>query len=226
MSDEMIPIPENENKSPFDAQSWISTWIKALTSPNEEAYVEIVNDPGASVGKAYLWLFASGVIGSIIFVLFDSLFSVITGTDSFFELFGFGIIFFACGFVFFPLIGVTIYTGISHGIAKLLGGEGDFGDLIYAVAAYTAPIGIVSNIIGSIPFVNLLSFPIGLYALVLNVVSIKAVHNFSWGKAAAASLILLVLIFVGVACCMIVFLAVLGPAIGDVFTGILNDIGP
>lgn len=224
MSDEMNPTPENENMSPFDAQSWISTWIKAVTSPNEEAYIEIINDPGASVGKAYLWLFVSGVIGAIIGALFSSIMSSVTGSDSLFETAGF--ITFICIFAFVPMIGVTIFTGISHGIAKLLGGEGDFGDLIYAVAAYTAPIGIVSNIIGSIPFVNLLAFPIGLYALVLNVVSIKAVHNFSWGKAAAASLILLVLIFVGVACCMIVFLVLLGPVIGDVFTGILNDIGP
>lgn len=75
------------------------------------------------------------------------------------------------------------------------------------------------------PLVNCLAFPLGIYGLVLNAIAVKAVHQFSWGRALAASFALLA---VALLCLLPVFvivvLAILGPAIGNIFSNIVNEI--
>ena len=69
-----------------------------------------------------------------------------------------------------------------------------------------------------------ISFIVGIYGLVLNVMAVKAVHQFDWGRSIASSAV----IWVGLLCCasvvIIVILTLMGPAIGNVFSGILNDL--
>lgn len=204
----------------------VQTWIKALTQPNVNAYREIVNDPGASIGKAALWLAVAGLIGG----LFSGLVNWIFGTSFLgqFSNFGdfdiptvgrnfFSVITGAFGGIFFALLGAFIFTAIVQVVAKMLGGTGTFDKLFYGFAASQAPISLVTGILGAIPFVGCLTFPIAIYALVLNVIANQAVHEYDTGKAVISSLTP-VLIFAFFCCCAIIlFGSVIGITAQSIF---------
>jgi hypothetical protein len=107
----------------------------------------------------------------------------------------------------------------------MLGGVGSHSELVYAQAAFLAPLTLMIDVLGVIPFINCLIFPLAIYGVVLNVISIKAVNRFGWGKAIASSVLIwgaalwLVSVFV------IVILALTGPAVGHVFSNIIQEIG-
>jgi hypothetical protein len=54
--------------------------------------------------------------------------------------------------------------------------------MTYALAAFTAPITLISAAIGWIPFVNCLTIPLAIYSLVLTLLAVKSVNRISWGK--------------------------------------------
>ena len=94
--------------------------------------------------------------------------------------------------------------------------------MIYANAAYLAPISIISALIGAIPYVNFcIGLPLAIYNFVLGVIAIKAVNRIGWGGAVVSYFALSVLLF-GVACVgTICVLILLGPAVTDVFQNIV-----
>ena len=221
---------------PAASYSWSETWIKALTQPSVETYEVIVNDPKASPNRAYIWVAVTSLIGYALSVLLQTM---LGSTMSFLSqpgregaagalgTAGAGIgTLICCAPVVAAgaVLGLVIAAGLSNLIAAMLGGTGTFSKLVYAVGAYEAPLTIVSAVVGAIPIVNLLTFPLGIYALVLNVIAVKAVHRFSWGKAIASSVLILAAILVLVAIVTIVILALLGPAIGNIYSNIIENI--
>lgn len=202
--------------------TWSETWIKALTQPTVEAYEEIANDPGASSNKAYIWFGLSSAVSFFVSIATSLLFGNF-GEDAV------GGMFFAliCGVIILPFISILMFaimTGISQAIAGMLGGTGSFAKLIYTYAAYSAPLTLISTGLSVVPLLGLLAIPLGFYGLFLNVLAVKAVNQFSWGKAVASSFIIFAIVLVSASIFVIVILALLGPAIGDVFSGILSDI--
>ena len=122
------------------------------------------------------------------------------------------------------LVEAILFYG-EPAVAGALGGTGSYSKLAFAFAAYLAPLSVISSVLGLIPYVNCLAFPLGIYGIVLNVTAVKAVNQLSWGKAIAASVVILAGVVIGVACLTIVILALLGPAIGNVFSNIIQEIG-
>jgi hypothetical protein len=83
-----------------------------------------------------------------------------------------------------------IGVGIVYAIAKAFHGTGTFLQQGYTTLLYSVPIGILSSLIGLIPIVGwLVGIAVGIYAIVLNVFAIMAVHRLSGGKATAVVLI-------------------------------------
>jgi hypothetical protein len=125
----------------------------------------------------------------------------------------------ACFVPFSAVIAViasAIGAGLYQLIARLLGGEGDFNALYNAMAAYSAPMGLVSSLISAIPFVGgCLSALVGIYNLVLTVIAIQAINRFGIGKAIVT--VLIPLIVVGACCCLAVLAmgSTLAPLLGD-----------
>lgn len=218
----------------------VETWIKALTQPNKGAYRQIVNDPGASIGKAVLWLLLFGFVGGLLTGIIRSI-----GGTSFIDQISqyttdFGDIPFqmpassgsafmtivgsAFGGLFGGVIGALIYAALVQLVAKMLGGTGTFEKLFYGFAAYGAPLGMVTSVLGAIPFVGCLSLPLGIYGIVLNVVANQAANEYDTGKAVISSLAPALLL--GLLCCCIIAVvsiaggAILGPVIGDVFNNL------
>ncbi len=215
---------------------WHQVWAKALT-PSEQSYQELISDPNATPTRAYTWVAVSSLIGGALSVLLSGLFQLLFGAAASGSSEELGV---AVGsgasvlliqlfcvvpvVVVFSVLGLMISAAIMQWIAGALGGTGTYAKLVYAFGAYVAPLTLISGLIGAIPIVNCLAFPLGIYGIVLNVTAIKAVNQFGWGKAVASSLIIVVGVLVFVACATIVLLALLGPAIGNVFSNVIEGI--
>ena len=214
--------------------SWSQTWIKALTQPNVATFEQIANDaPPDSYSKALTWIFAatlvSGLINVVVGLVFSSAarFSNVRGIDPA-TLQGTSTV---VSLICVPVIGLisviitAIIVGITHLVARALGGTGTYNKLIYTTAAYSAPLTIVSSLIGVIPVVGAcVNLILGIYGLVLNVTSVKAVHQFDWGKAILSSVVIWIGLLVLVAVILIVVLALLGPSIGNIFSNIVQGL--
>ncbi len=201
------------------ALSWSEAWIGAITRPSVETYERIANDPTASSGRAFTWVAVAGVIGYIIQI--GGLLLLGGGMVQMGSVF----ITLLCGAliaVVGAVIGLIIVAGITQAIAGALGGTGSFEKLAYAIAAYSAPMSIITAVIYLIPCVNLALLLLAIYGIVLNVIAVKAVNQFGWGEAIASSVIILVGICILAAVVVIVILALLGPAIGNIFSNIVN----
>ena len=115
-----------------------------------------------------------------------------------------------CASPFAGLLSVVFFAlgvAIIQWIAKLFGGTGTYEKLLYAFAAITVPFTIVSSLfalLSAIPYVGIctgiISFGLGIYALVLQVMAVKAVNRFGWGQAAGSVFIPGCVVFIVCAC--------------------------
>ena len=229
MSEEISPLPPMET---LTSQPWSEVWISAITKPSVETFEEFIRYPDGTASRGYKWIFVAGLVASIFSYLIGLFITGIFGAgsaDTFTTtgLFGTSIYFLVCAAPLSAVMGVVglmISAGISQFFASALGGTGNYSKLAYAFSAYYAPISIITGVLSAIPFLNCLAFPLAVYSIVLNVIANKAVNQFSWGKAIASSVVIIGLLLVFVAICVIVVLALLGPAIGNVFSNIVTDI--
>lgn len=205
------------SSSASDALPWYQVWLNALTRPNPATYEDFVSRAGISSGKAYLWVFLAAIGGwalaAPLFLLIgfpgfsDPRTAEVLGNTSSLALA------LAC---LIPLagamsiVGLIISTGISHLIARALGGVGTFTQLIYAVAAYTAPASLITPALSMVPLVNCLASLLGFYTLFLNIVAIKAVHRLTWGRAFLSSSLMIALVVGFFACVFAVAVILFG----------------
>ena len=54
---------------PGEQLSWSEVWITAVIRPSTETYERILQDPQASTGRAYRWVFLGSLIGYAISIL-------------------------------------------------------------------------------------------------------------------------------------------------------------
>lgn len=219
----------NEGTTPSNP---LQIWIKALTQPRTETYTQIVKDPGASTGKAVLWLAGAGLLGGLFTGIARGVFNVRMLGPQLNQFSDFGDIGFlgaAGGFmaviwgvlvgVVGSLIGAFILTGIVQLAARALGGTGSFEQLFYGYAAFQAPLGLVTAVLGVIPIINCLSIPLGIYGLVLMVIANQAVHEYDTGKAIISSLAPLLILLLICACIFAGIFAFLTPVIENISGG-------
>lgn len=115
----------------------------------------------------------------------------------------------------------------------MFGGVGTFEKLAYALAAITVPVTLVTSVLAllnAIPFIGIctgiISMFIGLYALVLEILAVKAVNRFGLG-AAVGSVLIPALVLVAVCVCVVVAsMAALAPLMGNVFEQSLPGFTP
>lgn len=215
------------------ALPWREIWIDAITKPSVQTYERFIQQPSISGNTGYTWIFISTLIGYVISLLGQWAWSGLNPTNSALSPFAnnptvFYLLLVVCGAPIgasLSVLGLAISAGISQWVARMLGGVGSHSELVYAQAAFLAPLTLVIDILGIIPFVSCLIFPLFIYMVVLNVISIKAVNRFGWGKAIASSVIIWVAALWLVAVFVIVILALLGPSIGHVFSNIIQEIG-
>ena len=130
-----------------------------------------------------------------------------------------------CGIIMAPL-SFYINNGIYFLCARLSGGKGQFTQQAYLNSLYLVPFGFLAalgNFIGLIPILGFFlslayALLIGAFQLVLTIRSLKAVHDFSTGKAVGTVLIPLLLALMLV--CLGSILILLMPGVGSIFSEI------
>jgi hypothetical protein len=222
------PISGGMSSAP---EPFYQVWIKAITKPNEQTFADIANSPDASPNKAYLWVFLTSLVSYFLIMVMTLIFSSLqSGGDMTTSL-----ISVICGVPIGALVVTLIFAidvAIVQWVAKLFKGVGTYGQLVYAMGAISAPVGLVSGVIGGLsrmPYIGLcfsvLTFGLVIYTIVLNVMAVKGVNKFGWGEAVGSMLLPGLVIGVLCACVVIAVLMLLGPIIGNVFSTINNSIG-
>jgi len=222
---------------------WLPVWIKAITKPSEQTFVDITDGPEATSKTAFLWVFLAGTLAGIISALLTALlqaagFSTAQMLEGLEQFTGplpvadtgstvSGLLF---GLVCSPVAGAVataffaVGVGIIQWIAKLFGGTGSFDKLAYGFAAVSVPATLVGSILSPLSVIptlgictGLLSFLIGIYVLFLEITAVKAVNRFGWG-AAVGSVLIPIAVLVGICVCAITLgVAALVPALTDAF---------
>jgi len=190
------------------SQGAFPVWQKVYTKPNEQTFVQITSHPEAKARSAYTWVFLAGALSGLINSVTQTILAMIelkqNPTDlgplepstvgSIFGLTGLlGALCAAPVAGVFAVIGFALSVGIVHATARFFGGQGTFDKLAYAFGAVIVPVTVISAFLipfNQLPFVSFCTFPalllIGVYVIYLEVTAVKAVHQFSWGEAAAA----------------------------------------
>jgi hypothetical protein len=245
------PVTPPSSGKPGPA-GWLPVWIKAVTQPKEQTFVDITEHPDMSAKTAYIWVFIAGTISAII-QAFAAAIRAATGAASPFQNipgmeqylpqstgggagFGASLIGGLCASPFAGLLSIVFFAllvAIIQWIAKLFGGTGTYEKTLYAFAAIAVPYTIVSSLLSllsAIPFVGIcagvISFGLFIYYLVLQVIAVKAVNRFGVGQAVGSVFIPGCVVFILCACVVIGGLMIMGPMIGNVFSGINQSLTP
>ncbi len=117
-----------------------------------------------------------------------------------------------------PIISFYLSAGIYWVVAKIFGGEGDFGTQAYLTSLFTVPLGTIIGILVIIPCVGIfLGLIVGIYVLVLQVRMLSVVHDLTTGKAVGIVLVIFLVGIVFFACFVFGLLMLLGPIIEEIF---------
>ncbi|MCX6044266.1 MAG: YIP1 family protein [Chloroflexi bacterium] len=107
-------------------------------------------------------------------------------------------------------IGFVISVGIWHLLAKLLKGQGDFGNYAYLNATFRAPIMIISAILNFVPGLGgCLSALLSIYGLVLTYYATKVEYNLTSGKAIMVVIIPILVVILIFACIIVGFVGLI-----------------
>ena len=118
---------------------------------------------------------------------------------------------------------MALMAAIYHGIARLFGGMGQWGQMVFCLAAVSAPFALLSAAINlvTLPFtawfpsnygslvsccVAPFALALGIYALVLQVIAIDAVENIGTWKSVATFFIPAIIVVVLTICCSLTLL--------------------
>jgi len=199
------------------------TWLKATTSPNDATFAELRLKPEANVTTAIIWMAIYGAISAVVGIISGVMFantmsSVMPGILQQLELppaeaaqaeqalraftgGGFGMVGFGslANIIMVPLF-FLISVGVYFLLARLLGGNGDFGRYAYLNAAFGAPLGILTTLLSLVPFAGCISPLISIYSLVLVYFATKAEHQMSSGRAIWVVLIPVLVVFMIFGC--------------------------
>lgn len=167
--------------------------MRVLTQPSPFTFQAILTDPTASNRRAYTWTAVSALIEIGLALLvqiprlasFPSTYSSARGVGAI-SFPGSLWMFYICMIPLVPILavlGLMLNVALTQVVAKLLGGIGTYGQLTYAFASYLSPLGLLSTVLGYSVIGLCLALPLSIYGLILHVMAVKGVNQFSWGKA-------------------------------------------
>jgi uncharacterized membrane protein len=203
----VLPAPSRPTEA-LPTFSWFSAWRVALTRPSVATYTDLLLDPRLSLRRAAGWLFTASLLSYLLAIMLQAtvfpstLVDVIreasaTGpqefqaTPTFLLIFSLACTpFMAAGFLATYLISFALL----HFIASALGSQGSYTELVYAHAAYLAPLTLLTALLGMIPVVNCLTLPLALYSLGLQLMALKAATRMTWGRVVAVMAVVAVLL--------------------------------
>ncbi|MBC7814468.1 MAG: YIP1 family protein [Burkholderiales bacterium] len=226
------PIVPGGKPKPAETLSWYETWRMAILRPGEETARRIANDPNASARTAYLWVLASTIFTLPVSLLQLSLLPEALNQPEIRELFpaemtGQILTISMWAIPIGVLLSVPLFMlsmTITHWASRQFGGMGSYERLAYANAAFSAPLQIVAAVIGLVALflttsggidLSQIGTLIGLYSFVLYAISIKAIHELTWGRTIGSILILMVIMVALTFMVFCAFAALFGPQLQE-----------
>ena len=191
------------NIQPFTSRAWYTLWWDVWTLPGTETFRQMLEETNGGAGRGFLWVVFSGILSAVAYAVLMfafpniSLNSIPAANRQMFQTFG------AVGnFLCIPIasiVGAAITAGIYHGLARLFGGTGEWGRLVFCFAAIQAPTTLIA-LASSMPvsilssskstlvlpvavFSILFSLVLSVYTTALYVFALKATENIGTGKA-------------------------------------------
>ncbi len=156
--------------------NFFEVWLTAITVQDHVGYADLLDDPKATLGRAFTWIALASLVNIAIVPVF-MLMNPQIGDFAEMSVFMFSMIIAA------PIGGVisfAILAGIQNIFALGFGGHGYYTRTAYALAAYSAPLMIVTSLLLIVPIVGqCLAIPIVFYNLVLNIRALRASHSLS-----------------------------------------------
>jgi len=237
MYEEQFPTYESPpiDTSPRPFGEIPGLWLK-VTQMTEEFFAQ--EAPRASGSNTLI----SVLILAVVSVIFSTISVVISGgfqmagmsseyRGTFATALGSTVVCSLCGGLVASIVGFYLGNGLTYLGARILGGSGDFGTQVYLQSLFAVPVGIITaplSLASLVPYAGpcvsgVAMLALAAYVIVLNVRAVKVAHNLTTGQAVAA-VFAPVLLVVILACLVIVVLALLGPAIGNIFENIVTNI--
>jgi MFS family permease len=225
MTTEMIQ-PEKPRK-------WYEIWWDVWIHPGLAPFKAILSEPGNNITRGFIWIGVTSFIVTLVSYLFSALVSNLMadaiGGEMFKNYSGYTISY-ICGILLSPLfaiLGIAVSALVYHWIAKLLGGRGNWNDLLFCLSAVNAPASIIGGVIALISLLffqspvllflpTMVALALAVYILVLNVNAIKAAEDVGTWPALGAIFIPTLIGVAVVTCCSLVILV---PVISTLVSG-------
>lgn len=167
---------KSKSSEKIRSYNFFEVWSTALTIQDHEVYANLLDDPKATLGRAFTWIALAGFVNAAVIPVF-MLMNPEMGDFSKIGVFMIGML---IAMPVMVMIGFAIWAGIQNIFAVLLGGTGYYTRTAYALAAFTAPITILTSLLLIVPIVGqCLAVPLSFYTLVLNVRALRASHSLS-----------------------------------------------
>lgn len=198
-------------------QEMINGSVAVLTKPSVATFEEHERN---NLQWALIYSVLAGVINAIFVGLGALLFpqANVTGLEEFGGTAAAGppniiaLVFFT---IIFSIIGLLFYWGVTFALGRAFGGTGEFGELAYDMALFSAPLTVVSSFFSLIPFVGgIASLVLSIYSLYLTYLAIQAGMNLPSNKALYVILILFAIIFAIGLCIALFFVAIFAAIMG------------
>jgi hypothetical protein len=177
----------------FNFQTMFNGSMAVLQHPAVSTFEEHEkNDLGAATIYVAIGGLISGVVGAIG--------AAIRGGNV-----GSGLIGGALG----AIIGFYIYLGLVYLLGRAFGGTGQFGELGYDVSLFTAPITVVSSVLGLIPVLGgIAALVLAIYNIYLTYLGIQSGMNLPKEKAIWVMVIIFLIVVAIVGCIAVFFAAI------------------
>lgn len=185
----------SRSKKPARTYSTLDVWGTALMAQDEKSYADLLIDPNIGLGRAFSWIAIAGFVSALavpLQLMFNPQIVELMGEPELQQLFRSGdtsmlifiTIFAAVITPIASVINLAISGGLQNFLAMFFGGGGNYTRTVYALAAFLAPMTMVTSFLAAIPLVGqCLAIPLGFYNLVLNVRALKAAHSLTNGAA-------------------------------------------
>jgi hypothetical protein len=205
---------------PVSSRKWYEIWRDVWTNPGLEAFWSILKERDHSATRGLIWIgVTSLVLGLAGALVSGPFYNNITGQLPSALSAGEAVLTGVCTVILAPIftiISMIILTAVFHFIAKLFGGNGTWGDLVFCIATVVAPASIISGVLGIIwqlvsqvqilfflvaLFFGIIGIALAIYNIVLYILAIRAAENVGTGGAIATVLIPIGVILVLAICC-------------------------
>lgn len=197
---------------PAEPRKWYQIWWDIWSHPGVASFQALLREPDHSIRRGLIWV----ALTSLFVGLTSSLLSArsIASIES-----GYGgtAIYYMCVLIATPIfgvLGIMISSGIFHWIARLMGGNGRWEDLLICSSAVTAPSAMITGVFSGLTFILLqtpvvlfifwgLASILGIYGIVLYIQAIMAAENLSTGKAVLTYFIPVIIVGLLVLCALL-----------------------